>query len=59
VLVGATALGLTDHVGVIRGLIQGRTRLGSWKNKLMADPTRLMEAYLASTLPVGRNAYVI
>jgi NADPH-dependent 2,4-dienoyl-CoA reductase/sulfur reductase-like enzyme len=59
VLVGATALGLTDHVGVIRGLIQGRTRLGAWKNKLMADPTRLMEAYLASTLPVGRNTYVI
>jgi len=59
VLVGATTLGLTDHVGVIRGLIQSRTRLGPWKKKLLADPARLMEAYLASTLPVGRNAYVI
>jgi len=59
VLVGATTLGLTDHVGVIRGLIQSRTRLGPWKQKLKSDPTRLMEAYLASTLPVGRNAYVI
>jgi NAD(P)H-nitrite reductase large subunit len=59
VLVGATTLGVTDHVGVIRGLIQSRTRLGPWKRKLMSDPTRLMEAYLASTLPVGRNTYVI
>jgi hypothetical protein len=59
VLVGATTLGLTDHVGVIRGLIQSRTRLGSWKEKLMADPARLMEAYLSATLPVGRNTYVI
>jgi hypothetical protein len=46
-LVGATGLGLTDHVGVIRGLIQGRVRLGPWKERLTGDPTRLMEAYLA------------
>ena len=46
-LVGATSLGLTKHVGVIRGLIQGRVALGEWKEKLIADPTRLMEAYLA------------
>ena len=46
-LVGATSLGLTEHVGVIRGLIQGRVALGEWKAKLAADPTRLMEAYLA------------
>lgn len=46
-LIGATSLGLTEHVGVIRGLIQGRVRLGEWKAKLVADPTRLMEAYLA------------
>ena len=59
VLVGATALGLTDHVGVLRGLIQGRTRLGAWKKKLVADPTRVMEAYLGCTLPVGHNAHVI
>ncbi len=46
-LIGATSLGLTEHVGVIRGLIQGRVPLGDWKEKLLADPTRLMEAYLA------------
>lgn len=46
-LIGATSLGLTQHVGVIRGLIQGRVRLGAWKSKLLADPTRIMDAYLA------------
>jgi NAD(P)H-nitrite reductase large subunit len=48
VLIGATSLGLTDHVGVLRGLIQSRAKLGEWKDKLMHDPTRVMEAYLAS-----------
>ncbi|MBI4757316.1 MAG: NAD(P)/FAD-dependent oxidoreductase [Betaproteobacteria bacterium] len=48
VLIGATSIGLTEHVGVLRGLIQTRTRLGKWKDRLLADPTRLMEAYLAS-----------
>lgn len=47
VLVGATSLGLTQHVGVLRGLIQGQVHLGAWKDKLMQDPTRVMEAYLA------------
>ncbi|HEY1058275.1 MAG TPA: FAD-dependent oxidoreductase [Limnobacter sp.] len=47
VLIGATSLGLTDHVGVMRGLIQGKIRLGEWKHHLLKDPTRLMEAYLA------------
>ncbi len=47
ILVGATALGLTQHVGVLRGLIQGRVRLGGWKDKLMQDPNRIVEAYLA------------
>ena len=46
VLVGALALGLTQHVGVIRGLIQSRTRLGPWKDRLLADPHQIMEAYL-------------
>jgi NAD(P)H-nitrite reductase large subunit len=46
VLAGATALGLTEHVGVIRGLVQSRTPLGRWKARLVEDPTRLMEAYL-------------
>lgn len=47
ILIGATSLGLTDHVGVMRGLIQGKIPLGKWKDKLLEDPTRLMEAYLA------------
>ncbi len=46
-LIGATSLGHTEHVGVIRGLIQGRVKLGAWKAKLMRDPTKLMDAYLA------------
>lgn len=47
VLIGATSLGLTNHVGVMRGLIQGKIHLGEWKDHLLEDPTRLMEAYLA------------
>lgn len=46
-LIGATSLGHTEHAGVIRGLIQGRVRLGEWREKLLANPSRLMEAYLA------------
>jgi NADPH-dependent 2,4-dienoyl-CoA reductase/sulfur reductase-like enzyme len=56
VLIGASSLGLTQHVGVIRGLIQSRTGLGKWKDKLREDPTRLMEAYLANTQTIGANA---
>ena len=48
-LVGASTAGMTDHVGVIRGLIQNRTRLGKWKERLMKDPTRLMEAWVGIT----------
>lgn len=58
-LVGATSLGRTQHIGILRGLIQSRVRLGKWKAKLIEDPTRIMEAYLANTLAVGRNAGMI
>jgi len=58
-LVGATSLGMTQHIGVVRGLIQTKTRLGKWKDKLREDPTRLMEAYLASTQAVGFNAALL
>lgn len=47
IVVGATSVGLTQHVGVLRGLIQGKVRLGAWKARLIEDPTRIMEAYLA------------
>ena len=59
VLVGAQALGLTQHVGVLRGLIQTRLKLDKWKDHLMKDPTRIMEAYLARTQAIGHNAGVI
>jgi NAD(P)H-nitrite reductase large subunit len=59
VLVGATSLGLTDHVGVLRGLIQTKTRLGAWKDRLIEDPTRIMEAYLGSTQALGFNAAIL
>ena len=42
---------MTQHIGVLRGLIQNQTRLGKWKDKLMEDPTRVMEAYLAHYVP--------
>lgn len=54
-LVGAQALGLTEHVGVLRGLIQTKLKLGVWKDRLMQDPTRIMEAYLGSTQALGHN----
>jgi len=59
VLVGAQSLGLTQHVGVLRGLIQTRIKLGKWKEHLMKDPTRIMEAYLGCTQAIGHNAGVI
>ena len=48
VLVGASSLGMTQHVGVMRGLIQTGAHLGEWKNKLLEEPNRISEAYLAS-----------
>ena len=48
VLVGASSLGMTQHVGVMRGLIQTGAHLGEWKDKLLQEPNRLAEAYLAS-----------
>ncbi len=47
VMVGATSVGLTQHVGVLRGLIQGEVNLGEWKDILMKEPLRVMDAYLA------------
>jgi NAD(P)H-nitrite reductase large subunit len=47
VLIGATSIGLTEHVGVLRGLIEGRVRLGPWKDRLLREPLRITEAYLA------------
>jgi len=48
VLVGSNAIGLTDHIGILRGLTESRVRLGAWKAQLLRDPMRFPEAYLAS-----------
>ena len=48
-MVGALSLGRTDQIGVLRGLIQTRVRLGAWKDKLKKDPSRIAEAYVACT----------
>jgi NAD(P)H-nitrite reductase large subunit len=46
IMVGCNSVGWTDHVGVMRGLVEGQVHLGAWKDKLKQDPTKLMEAYL-------------
>jgi NADPH-dependent 2,4-dienoyl-CoA reductase/sulfur reductase-like enzyme len=46
-LVGINSVGWTEHVGVMRGLVEGQVSLGDWKPRLMRDPTLLMETYLA------------
>ncbi|MBU6271526.1 MAG: FAD-dependent oxidoreductase [Betaproteobacteria bacterium] len=53
VVVGANSLGMTEHVGVMRNLVERGVRLGRWKEALKQDPTRLMEAYLASAQAQG------
>jgi NAD(P)H-nitrite reductase large subunit len=53
VLVGCNSVGWTDHVGVMRGLVEGQVHLGPWKEILKRDPTKLMEAYLASAQGQG------
>jgi NAD(P)H-nitrite reductase large subunit len=47
-LVGCNSIGWTEHIGVMRGLVEGEVRLGGWKQRLLDDPTLLMQAYLAS-----------
>lgn len=48
-VVGALTLGRTDQVGVLRGLIQTPVALGPWKDRLMADPNKFVEAYVDRT----------
>ena len=48
VLVGCNSVGWTEHVGAMRGLVEGQIHLGEWKDALLQDPTQLMLAYLAS-----------
>ncbi len=52
-LVGASAVGKTQHIGVLRGLIESKIHLGDWKQRLMKDPTAIMEAYVSCTQELG------
>ena len=53
VLVGCNSVGWTEHVGVMRGLVEGQVKLGAWKDCLKKDPTQLMQAYLATAQAQG------
>ena len=57
-LVGCNAIGWTEHVGVMRGLVEGQVPLGEWKDKLLQDPTLLMQAYLASAQAQHAHAHI-
>ncbi|MDZ5457187.1 NAD(P)/FAD-dependent oxidoreductase [Azohydromonas lata] len=47
-LVGCNSVGWTQHVGAMRGLVEGQVKLTpQWKERLMQDPTQLVPAYLA------------
>ena len=50
VLIGATSVGLTEHVGALRGLIQARVKLGGWKERLLQTPLQFPDAYVACAL---------
>ena len=60
-LIGAQCVDTTDNIGVLRGLIQTGFRLGVWKDRLMAEPERFRDAYIAvaggwpRTVPGGRT----
>ncbi len=58
VMVGCNSLGWTEHVGVMRGLVEGQISLGEWKDVLMKDPTQLMEAYLAGAQAQDQRAWL-
>ncbi|WP_334134280.1 NAD(P)/FAD-dependent oxidoreductase [Tepidimonas sp.] len=46
VMVGCNSVGWTQHLGALRGLVEGRVRLGPWKERLLHDPTQFMAAYV-------------
>ena len=54
-LVGGQAVGLTENIGIMRGLIQTGLRLGSWKDKLITAPERLAEAYIATAHGISHS----
>ncbi len=52
-LIGASTVGKTQHIGVLRGLIESKIHLGDWKQRLMNDPTLIMDAYIGCTQELG------
>jgi len=52
-LVGASSVGKSQHIGVLRGLIESKIHLGEWKQRLLKDPTAVMEAYISCTQELG------
>jgi NAD(P)H-nitrite reductase large subunit len=58
VLIGCNSVGWTDHVGVMRGLVEGQVKLGRWKDALLQDPTQLMAAYLAAAQGQAERGHV-
>jgi len=54
VMVGCNSVGWTEHVGVMRGLVEGQVHLGDWKDRLVHDPTKLVDAYLDCAQGQGR-----
>ena len=57
-LVGCNAVGWTEAVGVMRGLVEGGVHLGEWKDHLLQDPTQLQKAYLACAQAQDAHAHV-
>lgn len=45
ILIGCSAVGITDYSTILRSLIQHQVRLGEWKDRLLRDPTLLKQAY--------------
>ncbi len=54
VMIGCNSVGWTEHVGVMRGLVEGQVHLGEWKDRLMHNPTKLVDAYLDCAQGQGR-----
>lgn len=52
-LVGASSVGKTQHIGVLRGLIESRVSLRHWKQRLIDNPMLTMEAYIACTQAIN------
>jgi NAD(P)H-nitrite reductase large subunit len=58
-LVGCNSVGWTEHVGAMRGLVEGQVTLApGWRQRLLKDPTQLMAAYLASAQAQEHKALV-